>query len=212
MSFQRLLDMLIRMQHRCKKRFLCWSRFYVLTFFFIFQHVFYFLKNVGKVQSGKQINKKHFQNNSNETDLWFFCCMSNDLKCLPINFYLVTIFDALCDGLKRPFLGHQAWSWTTLRRCNFFVTFTNVFFFISVTFFTFLTCFIFIWTFFYIYGMQFVYCPVVDMLALLGETIFEWVTEKSTKNCRESLGKGSTEMSEMDCAVVITSGNQLSRL
>jgi len=24
---------------------------------------------VGKVQSGKQVNKKHFQNNSNETDL-----------------------------------------------------------------------------------------------------------------------------------------------
>jgi len=26
-----------------------------------------------KVQSGKQINKKHFQNNSNEIDLWFMC-------------------------------------------------------------------------------------------------------------------------------------------
>ena len=31
---------------------------------------FLFLKrNVGKVQSGKQINKKHFHNNSNEIDL-----------------------------------------------------------------------------------------------------------------------------------------------
>ena len=48
--------------------FLFWSRFYVLTFF-IFQTFFLFLKNVGKVQSGKQINKKHFQNNSNEIDL-----------------------------------------------------------------------------------------------------------------------------------------------
>jgi len=36
-----------------------------LTFYFIFQ-AFFILKNVGKVQSGKQINKKHFQNNSNE--------------------------------------------------------------------------------------------------------------------------------------------------
>ena len=46
---------------------------------------------MGEVQSGKQINKKHFQNNSNEIDLGlcFFCCMSNDLKCLPINFYLL---------------------------------------------------------------------------------------------------------------------------
>ena len=35
-------------------------------FFFIFQMFFIFKKNVGTVQSGKQINKKHFQNNSNE--------------------------------------------------------------------------------------------------------------------------------------------------
>jgi len=34
-------------------------------FFFIFQ-TFFILKNVGKVQSGKQIDKKHFKNNSNE--------------------------------------------------------------------------------------------------------------------------------------------------
>jgi len=39
--------------------FLFWSRFYVFNVFFIFQT--FFLKNVGKVQSGKQINKKHFQ-------------------------------------------------------------------------------------------------------------------------------------------------------
>ena len=46
--------------------------FYILvTFFyvfdlFLFSERFLFLKNVGKVQSGKHINKKHFQNNSNE--------------------------------------------------------------------------------------------------------------------------------------------------
>jgi len=34
--------------------FLFWSRFIRFNVFFIF-------KNVGKVQSGKQINKKHFQ-------------------------------------------------------------------------------------------------------------------------------------------------------
>jgi len=73
---------------RCKKRF--FTIFYFghvfLRFlkFFIFQ-TFFIFKNVGKVQGGKQINKKHFQNNSNEIDLWFFCCMSNDLKCLSIN-------------------------------------------------------------------------------------------------------------------------------
>jgi len=61
-------------KHRCKKTF--------FNVFFYFGHVFYvfkrfifskpflfFKKNVGKVQSGKQINKKHFQNNGNEIDL-----------------------------------------------------------------------------------------------------------------------------------------------
>jgi len=37
--------------------------------FFLFSKLFLFLKNVGNVQSGKQINKKHFQNNSNKIDL-----------------------------------------------------------------------------------------------------------------------------------------------
>jgi len=46
---------------------LFWSLFYVFNFF-IFQ-TFFYLKNVGKVHSGKQIKKKHFQNNSNEIDL-----------------------------------------------------------------------------------------------------------------------------------------------
>ena len=48
--------------YRCKKRF--------FTFFnvFIFLQTFFILKKVDKVQSGKQINKKHFQNSSNETD------------------------------------------------------------------------------------------------------------------------------------------------
>jgi len=52
------------------------KRFYVFYFghvfnvltFFLFSKRFLFKKNVGKVQSGKQINKKHFQNNSNEID------------------------------------------------------------------------------------------------------------------------------------------------
>jgi len=49
--------------------------FFILVAFFYVFNVFLFtkrflsLKNVGKIQSGKQINKKHFQNNSNEIDL-----------------------------------------------------------------------------------------------------------------------------------------------
>jgi len=58
--------------HRCKKRFYVFFTlvtFFTFLTFFYFSNVFLFLKNVGKVQSGRQINKKHFQNNSNEIDL-----------------------------------------------------------------------------------------------------------------------------------------------
>jgi len=72
--------------HRCKKVFL---RFFIMVTFFLHFWTFFIFQTFF-------INKKHFQNNSNETDLWFFCCISNDLKCLPINFYLLTMFDALC--------------------------------------------------------------------------------------------------------------------
>jgi len=59
----------IAIKHRWKKTFYVF--FILVTFlrfltFFYCPNVFLFLKNVGKVQSGKQINKKHFQNNSNE--------------------------------------------------------------------------------------------------------------------------------------------------
>jgi len=58
--------------HRCEKTIFTFFYFgHVFTFltFFIFQTFFLILKNVGKVQSGKQISKKHFQNKSNEIDL-----------------------------------------------------------------------------------------------------------------------------------------------
>ena len=40
--------------------------FFTFLTFFLFSKRFFIFKNVDKVQSGKQINKKHFQNNSNE--------------------------------------------------------------------------------------------------------------------------------------------------
>ena len=47
----------------------------------------------------------------------------------------------------RPCLGHQAWSWTTLRRSNvFYYVYKRFFYFCHV--FTFFNVFIFIWTFF----------------------------------------------------------------
>ena len=50
-------------RHRCKKTFFYFGHV------FLFSKRFFILKNVGKVQIGKQINKKHFQNNSSEIDL-----------------------------------------------------------------------------------------------------------------------------------------------
>jgi len=75
--------------------------------------------------------------------------MSNDLKCLPINFYLLTMFDALCDGLEGHFLGIGR----GVRRGNVFYYVYKRFF---VTFFTFLT-FFFKFSFerfFYIYAVS----------------------------------------------------------
>ena len=51
--------------------------FYVFNVFSFSKRVFLFLKNVGKVQSGKQINKKHFQNNSNEIETYDLCIEEN---------------------------------------------------------------------------------------------------------------------------------------
>ena len=51
------------------KTFLRFFYFSPVFTFFIFPKFFFIFKNVGRVQSGKQINKKHFQNNSNEIDL-----------------------------------------------------------------------------------------------------------------------------------------------
>ena len=41
--------------------------FYVFNVF-LFSKRFLFFKQLGKVQSGKQINKKHFQNNNNNNN------------------------------------------------------------------------------------------------------------------------------------------------
>jgi len=60
-------------QHGCKKtflRFLFWSRFLTFLTFFLFPKRFLFKnKTLAKFRLTKQINKKHFQNNSNEIDL-----------------------------------------------------------------------------------------------------------------------------------------------
>jgi len=51
---------------------------------------------------------------------------------------------------RRPFLWHQAWSWTTLRRGNVFYYVYKRFFYFWHVFYIFDVFSIFIWTFFYI--------------------------------------------------------------
>ena len=36
--------------------------------------------------------------------------MSNDLKCLPVNFYLLTMFDACLNGIFRVALKAISWA------------------------------------------------------------------------------------------------------
>jgi len=73
-----------------------------------------------------------------------FCCMSNDLKCLPINFtYLLclTCLNGIFQVALKAIFGHQA----ILRRGNVFYDVYKRFF---VTFLRFYVYLIFIWTFF----------------------------------------------------------------
>jgi len=68
---QNLLSLAARYAVDVKNVFYVFYFGHIFTIFnvFLFSKRFLFLKNVGKGQSGKQINKKHFQNNSNEIDL-----------------------------------------------------------------------------------------------------------------------------------------------
>jgi len=94
--------------HTCKK---CFLRFFILvTFcnvltFFYFPKVFYLKKTLAKFRAASRLTRSTFKITATKQTCDFFCCISNDLKCLPINFYLFTMFDALCDGLQGHFVG-----------------------------------------------------------------------------------------------------------
>jgi len=128
-----------QLQHRCKKSF---NVFFILvTFlrfltFFIFQRFLFFL-NVGKVQSGKQINKKPFQNNSNQIDLWFFLLHVEWFEMPPYKLLLTYYVWRIVWRPWREFLRHPAWSWTTLRRGNVFYYVCKLFEYILLRFYVF---------------------------------------------------------------------------
>jgi len=67
-----------------------------------------------------------------------------EMPCLPINFYLLThAWMAYSELPWRPFLGHQAWSWITLRRGNVFIFVT--FFMFSWRLYFYLNVFLHLW-------------------------------------------------------------------
>jgi len=61
--------------------------------------------------------------------------MSNDLKCLPINFYLLTMFDACLNGILRVAL--KAISWASGVELNYTIRTGNVFYYVYKLFFYF---------------------------------------------------------------------------
>jgi len=124
-----------QLQHRCKKvlTFFILVTFLRVLTFFIFQRFFIFL-NVGKVQSGKQINKKHFENNSNQIDLWFFLLHVEWPEMPPYKLLLTYYVWRIVWRPWRAFLRHPAWSWTTLRRGNVFYYVCKLFEYILLRF------------------------------------------------------------------------------
>jgi len=66
--------------------------------------------------------------------------MSNDLKCLPINFYLLTMFDVCLNRLFRVAL--KAISWASGVELNY-IRRGNVFYYVYKSFFYFVILFLF---------------------------------------------------------------------
>ena len=73
---------------------------------------------------------------------------------------------AYSDLPWRPFLGHQAWSWTTLRRGNVSLLRLQKFFFLFLSRFTFLTFLIFIWTFLHLRPTILYHCQFVTSVSV----------------------------------------------
>ena len=100
-----------------KKRFLRFFSFlWRFTFFdvFLFCKRFFIFKKCWQSSARQGDYQEALLNNSNEIDLWFFCCTSNEIPPykLLLTYYVWRI--EWCPW--RPFLAHQAWRWTTLKK------------------------------------------------------------------------------------------------
>jgi len=76
--------------------------------------------------------------------------MLNDLKCLPMNFYLLTVFDACLNCIFRVALKAISWA-SGKRQLNYTLRKGNVFYYVDKRFFIFVTFLTFL-TFFYYYS------------------------------------------------------------
>jgi len=75
--------------HRCKKYIFYFGHFFTFLTFFLFSKRF-FLKTLAKFRAASRLTRSTFKITATK-ETYDFCCMSKDLKCLIINFYLLTV-------------------------------------------------------------------------------------------------------------------------
>ena len=122
------------LDHRCKKNF-----FYV---FFNFGHIFtfffkgfLFLKTLAKFRAASRLTRSTFKITATKQTYDFsVACRWHEMP--PYKLLHTCYVWRIVWRPWRPFLGHQAWSWTTLRRGNVFYYVYKLFYFCHV--FTFL--------------------------------------------------------------------------
>jgi len=125
-------------------------RFY--NVFFYFPRFLFFKKTLAKFRAASRLTRSTFKKQQRNRPMIFLLHvewpeMPSYKLLLTYLLCLTCVWMAYSELPWRPFLVHQAWSWTILRRGNVFYYVYKRILFLS-RFLTFLTLFIFIWTFF----------------------------------------------------------------
>jgi len=116
-----------RAEHRCENVFLRFFYFGHVFNVFLFSKRSLFKKTLAKFRAVSRLTRSTFEiTATKQTD--DFSVHVEWPEMPPYKLILSYYVWRIVWRPWRPFLGHQAWSWTTLRRGNVFVTFTNVFF------------------------------------------------------------------------------------
>ena len=117
-----------RAEHRCENVFYVFFYFgHVFNVVFLFSKRSLFKKTLAKFRAASRLTRSTFEiTATKQTDDFSVHVKWPEMP--PYKLILSYYVWRIVWRPWRPFLGHQAWSWTTLRRGNVFVTFTNVFF------------------------------------------------------------------------------------